>query len=420
MTSKIIVNNIEADAGVSTVTFNSKVASSEFVGNVTGNLTGDATGLSGSPTLSGITSVSTTNLTVNGNAYPATGPLSNRNLIINGAMQVAQRGTSFAGLTAASYVIDRFDLYITTGTFSAEQSTTAPSGFGNSLKVDCTATTSLGTSGAVVLRQKFEGLNAQSIKKGTSDAQPITLSFWARSNKTGTYISEIYDATNNRQVSKSYTINSADTWEYKTLTFPADTTGTLNNTNAQSIIAQFWLAAGTNFTSGTLNTTWNSVTTANRIVGQVDFGDSTSNEFYITGVQLEVGSVATPFEHRSYGDELARCQRYYAVLGTSAQPSPCPVFSRASNTKVMGIDLPVPMRTTPTVGTAGNVRILRGGSFADSNSSMTIDSVTPTIYLGGSMTRLSIWWSSNLTSVTNSANEVYGGFSGGMAFSAEL
>jgi len=315
-----------------------------------------------STTNGGISIDTSGHVTLDGQSLPSAGPLSNRNLIINGAMQVAQRGTSFTGLTATSFVIDRFDLYITTGTFSAEQSTTAPSGFGNSLKVDCTATTSLGTNGLVLIRQKFEGLNVQSIKKGTSDAQPITLSFWARSNKTGTYIAEIYDAMNTRQVSKSYTINSADTWEYKTLTFPADTTGTLSNTNAQSIIAQFWLAAGTNYTSGTLNTTWNSVTSANRLVGQVDFGDSTSNEFYLTGVQLEVGSVATPFEHRSYGDELARCQRYY--VGNLRGSGHNAEINVSTAWFTLNVGFPVEMRVNPSIvatspnnGTANRVEL---------------------------------------------------------------
>jgi len=292
------------------------------------------------------------NVTINGITPAGTNSLGLRNLIINGAMQVAQRGTTFTGLTSPTFVVDRFDLYVTTGTFSSEQSTTAPPGFGNSLKIDCTATATLGTSGIILLRQKFEGLNVQSIKKGTSDAQPITLSFWVRSNKTGTYISEIYDADNTRQVSKSYTINSADTWEHKTLTFPADTTGTLTNDNSQSIIAQFWLAAGTNYTSGTLNTSWNSITNANRLVGQVNFADSTDNEFYITGVQLEVGSVATPFEHRSYGDELARCQRYYWNLlleraETNFYIGNATQFS--STACLMVLHPPVTMRTAPSL-----------------------------------------------------------------------
>jgi len=241
--------------------------------------------------------------------------LSNRNLIINGAMQVAQRGTSTSITAAGSYFSpDRFEVGITaTDQLAAtlSQSTTAPSGFSNSLKFEVTtAETTLAADEIVTLRQKFEGQNLQRLAKGTSSAEQVTASFWVRSSNTGTYILELFDSDNTRQVSKSYTINSANTWEYKTLTFPADTTGAFDNDNNLSLFFMFWLAAGSNYTSGTLNTSWASATTANRVVGQTNLIAST-NDFYITGIQLEVGEQATPFEHKSFGDELAACQRYY-------------------------------------------------------------------------------------------------------------
>ena len=243
------------------------------------------------------------------------GGITGKNLIINGAMQVAQRGTSEAGVTSEKYANapDRFKFIIgNAGTWTVSQSTTAPEGFSNSYKLDCTtADASLAAGDYILVSQFIEGQNLQHLKKGTSNAESVTLSFWVRSAKTGTYIVEIRDNDNTRSISQSYTISSADTWEHKALTFSGDTTGALGNDNGNSLAVQFWLAAGSNFTSGTLATSWGSVTNANRAVGQVNLADNTANEWYITGVQLELGEQDTPFEHRSFGDELQRCQRYY-------------------------------------------------------------------------------------------------------------
>lgn len=237
-----------------------------------------------------------------------------RNFIINGAMQVSARGTSQTGVTGAGYkqAPDRFRLEATSaGTWTVSQSTTAPEGFSNSYKFECTtANGSLSAGSKLSLVQRIEGQNLQHLKKGTSSAESITVSFWVRSSKTGTYIVQIKDQDNNRIYSQAYTILSANTWEYKTLTYAGDTTGFLDNDNSDSLRVFWWLAAGTDFSSGTLATAWESNTNANRAVGQVNLADSTSNDWYITGVQLEIGE-ATPFEHRSYADELQRCQRYY-------------------------------------------------------------------------------------------------------------
>jgi hypothetical protein len=156
------------------------------------------------------------------------------------------------------------------------------------------------------------------LKKGTSNAESLTLSFWVKSNKTGTYIAELYDNDNSRQISKSYTIDSASTWEKKTLTFAGDTSGSLTLDNSVAIDLDFYLSAGSNYTSGTLNTSWNSVTTANRAVGQVNLADSTSNEWYITGVQLEAGTTASDFEFLPTDINLRRCLRYYEELGVAS------------------------------------------------------------------------------------------------------
>jgi len=251
--------------------------------------------------------------------------LSNRNLIINGAMTVAQRNTSATGKTTGGYfTVDRskFDL-VNLGTHTYSQSTDAPEGFSNSLRVDCTATASLSADSLLyALAQGIEGQNLQLLKKGTSNAESVTVSFYVKSNKTGTYVLEIYDGMNTRHIAKTYTINSANTWEYKTLTFAGDTSGTLTNSNAFGIGLFFWVGAGSNYTTGTLPSSWASVTNANRAAGlNVNMADSTDNDWSITGIQLEVGETATPFEHEDFGTTLIKCKRYYEhsyAYGTSA------------------------------------------------------------------------------------------------------
>tara|TARA_R100001510_G_scaffold47484_1_gene44832 strand:+ start:199 stop:1293 length:1095 start_codon:yes stop_codon:yes gene_type:complete len=240
----------------------------------------------------------------------------NRNVIINGAMQVAQRGTSFTGLggsTGAVYTLDRFNTFdsATAGRATVTQDTSAPNGFGNSLKIACTtADTSVAAGEAFMLTQRIEGQNLQQFAKGTSAAKEFTLSFYVKGNASATYVCELFHAGASRQISKTFSVTTD--WTRVILTYPADTTSAFANDNTGVLYLQIFLHAGSNFTSGTLNSTsWASNTNANRAVGIDSFFDSTSRTFFITGVQLEVGDTATDFEHRSFGDELARCQRYY-------------------------------------------------------------------------------------------------------------
>jgi hypothetical protein len=291
-----------------------------------------------------------------GNVYDD-GALSHRNMVVNGGMTVAQRGISTSITSAGTYFSpDRFEAGITgTDQLAAtlSQSTTSPDGFANSLKFEVTtAETTLDADEIVTIRQKFEGQDLQRIAKGTSSAEQVTASFWVRSSNTGTYILELYDPDNTRQVSKSYTINAANTWEYKTITFPADVTGAFDNDNNLSLFFMFWLAAGSNYTSGTLNTSWASATTANRVVGQTNLIAST-NDFYLTAVQLEIGDTATPFEHRSYGDELARCQRYYyqrggAIQGGNGYEYLAHGYGDTTTRAIHLVEFPVQMRVPPT------------------------------------------------------------------------
>tara|TARA_B100001093_G_scaffold367866_1_gene352765 strand:+ start:740 stop:1858 length:1119 start_codon:yes stop_codon:yes gene_type:complete len=303
-----------------------------------------------------------------------------RNIIINGAMQVAQRGTSAS--SASGYLTcDRFqyNLVGTVGASTVTQNTvTDLPGFTKSLKVDVTtADASLAVGDRLTLRYAIEGQDVQQVAKGTSSAEQLTLSFYIKATKTGTQIVELFDHDNTRHCAKSVTINSSNTWEKKTITYPADTTGAFDNDNAISLSIFFGLAVGTNFTSGTLATAWASNTLANRFAGQVNHFDSTDNNFEITGVQLEVGEQATPFEHRSFGEELALCQRYYSreEAATGAAYKRYLIGSWSSTTGFEGlIPLSTPLRTTPTLettGTAANYAVYSADS-VDACTSLVI------------------------------------------------
>ena len=275
-----------------------------------------------------------------------------KNILINGDMQVSQRATSVSSITSGGYhACDRWKEDMTTaGTWTISQSTTVPTGqgFATSLKMDCTtANGSLSAGSELMVQQRLEGQNLQYLKKGTSDAVSTTLSFWVRSNKTGTYICELQDVDNTRQISKSYTISSADTWEKKTITFPGDTTGALDNNNARSLDCSFYLAAGSDLSSGTLSTTWTAKTDANRAVGQVNLADSTSNEWYVTGVQLEAGDTASEFEFLPVEVNLARCQRYFFVTKSSQWLY---AINSTNNNSRSEVVFKCSMRDTPTAG----------------------------------------------------------------------
>jgi len=292
---------------------------------------------------------------------------SSGNLLNNGAMRVTQRsavGTAVTGITTGGYkTADRWDLNISSlGTWSQTTIAQAPtgSGFRNSLKMACTtADASPAATDEMQIRQKIEGQNLQAIRKGTASAQTLTLSFWVSSFQTGTFICELEDGDNNRNVSKSYTVNASNTWEYKTVTFPADTTGAFDNDANASLSVIWWLGAGSNFTSGTLATTWVTPTTANRAVGQTNVASSTSNTWFMTGAQLTVGSVATPFKFKSYADDLAACQRYFYIVGTSINGASTSIidifvgtFADQTSWCRYGIPLPVQMRSLPTFASA--------------------------------------------------------------------
>jgi len=304
-----------------------------------------------------------------------------RNIIINGDMSIAQRSTSASSITSSGYYsCDRWQLSVgTMGTWTQSQSTDVPTGqgFAKSTKLDCTTADASPASGDVlVFAQYIEGQNLQYLKKGTSSAESLTCSFWVKSNKTGTYILELKD-DNNRTINKSYTVSSADTWEKKTITYEGDTTGTIDNDNTTGLELNFWLGAGSDLTSGTLQTSWGSKVNANRAVGQVNLADSTSNEWYVTGVQLEVGETASDFEFLPNDINKNRCLRYfYPILPANNTDKYFATGYYYSSTGFrLIIETPVLMRAQPTIeqnsGTGG-LRIYRNGGYDEMEANFSI------------------------------------------------
>ena len=306
-----------------------------------------------------------------------------RNIVINGAMNVAQRGTSSTGNTSGGYkTVDRFKFDLTNlGTHTFAQSTDAPTGFKTALRVDCTTADASPAAGDLLYCiTGLEGQDLQQLKKGTSDAEKFTISFYVKSNKTGTYVVEIFDADNTRHIANTYTISSANTWEQKTITFIGDTSGAFGNDNGGSMYLLWWIGGGTTYTSGSTPTSWASVSNANRAAGlNVNIADNTANDWAITGVQLEVGSQATPFEHRSFGEELALCQRYYRSIGDRTSSHTNYLYNTAAQDATDATSgfypFPIHMRAGPTIettGTAADYRIY-------SNNSTTVCSSIPAL-----------------------------------------
>ena len=349
-----------------------------------------------------------------------------RNIIINGDMKQSQRSTSVASITGSGYnTVDRFRTNMSSaGTWTQSQSTTVPSGqgFSTSLKMDCTtADGSLSAGDYLIIDQRVEGQNLQYLKKGTSSAESTTISFWVRSNKTGTYIAALNDTDNSRYIAKSYTISSADTWEKKTLTFAGDTTGAFGNDNGTSLKVQFWLAAGTTYTSGTLATSWESATNANQAVGQVNLADSTSNEWYITGVQLEAGTTASDFEFLPHDIQIERCKRYFQTIGSIANPANgsnqtiSMAMARTVSQAQGWTALRPHMRGNPTVSGIGTVSNLKAHttSGGNVNTSGIVTDGTPSPY------QVNLHFN-NLTSglTANQPVRIYGDYT--VTFDAEL
>ena len=272
-----------------------------------------------------------------------------RNLIINGDMQVAQRGTSVTGIgsnAGGPFTCDRFQHAQGStggsGVTTMEQSTDGPDGFSSSLKLTVTTADTLSGGENLGIRYRIEGQNVQHLKFGSAAAESVTLSFWVKTSLTGTYGLELFSAGGTRDILKAYTVSTANTWEYKTLTFVGDTDTAIANDVNRGLELFFSLDAGPNDIVDPY--TWGSTAAFRAPTGQVNFMATSGATWQITGVQLELGDTATPFEHRSFGDELARCQRYYqqidsGLIGTGAN----------SGGIVFSTDFPVEMRVKPSV-----------------------------------------------------------------------
>ena len=308
-------------------------------------------------------------MTVQGHSYDDNvGAPVNRNVIINGGMSVAQRGTSTASITTANYyTADRWTLNLTTlGTWTQSVENDAPTGSGHrkSLKMLCTtadASPAAGDFAAVM--QVIEAQNLQHFAKGTSSAKQFALSFWTKANVTGTYTVYLLDTNSSRSTSKQYTITASATWEKKTLIFDADTTGAFLNDNSGGLQVVFGLGAGSTYTSGSTQT-WGSIVNGALQPGQTNLAAATSNYWQVTGVQLEVGSVATPFEFEPFETTLRKCQRYYYRLTATTH-----IYTRfgigsaySSTAAAIAITHPVPMRGAQTVLESSSLATYGGGS----------------------------------------------------------
>ena len=331
---------------------------------------------------------------------------SNRNKLINGSMRIFQRGTSEvrSGGDDGYYngIADRWAIRMHSSvaqtTFSKDTSDN-PEGFGSNQKLVRANAGSSNAGKYFVYDTKLEGQDLQDFAKGTSGAKEFTLSFYVKTGVSGVYTCELRDIDNTRTVVKQYTVSNGN-WNRYTLTFPADTTGTFGNDIGASLWVRFWLAAGTNFTSGTSQTTWASSVDANICPGQTaQVGDNVADTWQITGVQLEVGNTATSFEHKSHQDEILRCYRYY----NKKNPQYGRIGHMYTNDRIVfTLDLPCEMRSTPTVSNSGGLYFARQNGLAlglsgiqSSAYDTTTQRINLTVTSNGSQGNTAFIWSGN-------------------------
>jgi len=286
-----------------------------------------------------------------------------RNLIINGAMQVSQRATSATGVGASNGVYPTVDRFIfeagnTAGRLTMTQETISDlSGFTKAIKLACTtADTSIAADEFLMLGQRFEGQDLQQLKKGTSDAEKVTVSFYVKGNANATYTLELRDNDNSRSNSQEFSVTTS--WNRVSMTFDGDTSGALDNDNALSLKCNIWLHGGSTYTGGThTSNTWHGTT--NQRVGdnQTSFFDSTDRTFFVTGWQVELGSQATPFEHRSFGEEKNLCYRYYEEGSFSMRASGTVVRTGQAYTTRKRANATVNVYFDSSKATAGTINV---------------------------------------------------------------
>ena len=312
-----------------------------------------------------------------------------KNRIINGAMMIDQRnaGASVTITTGTDYVVDRFfGQGSITSKFTAQQSSTVPTGFKNSLLFTSSAATTPGASDYYYFAQPIEGLNVYDLAWGTASASTVTLSFWVRSSLTGTFSGAVLNSATNRSYAFTYTINAANTFEQKTVTIAGDTSGTWLTTNGTGILLRFALGAGSSFLQ-----TANAWSTGNVVgaTGTTQLISASGATFYITGVQLEKGSTATSFDYRPYGTELALCQRYLpGYIYSSSSGSEMISWARggsSANLATAQIVFPVTARVPPTgVSVTGSSWAVSGTAFTTVGFSTSSTSVGHLDLSGGS------------------------------------
>jgi hypothetical protein len=339
-----------------------------------------------------------------------------KNKIINGDMAIAQRSTSVAGITADTtyYTVDRFiTRLINQGTFTQSQESDGPAGFSKSLKMLCTTADASPTGGdRIGITQRIEAANLQSLAYGTASAKTVTVSFWVKSNLTGTYILEMFNLGAAKQCSNPYTISTANTWERKTIVIAGDTATAISGDFTDLI---FWLGAGSDYTTGTLQNTWAANSNSNRAVGQVNLAGTVNNYWQVTGIQMEIGSVATDFQTATgtLQGELSACQRYFWNFRNNAtQAIGVATFISAIQVDTI-VQFPVTMRTAPTLSitTGTNFYYLQRVAQGVSTLIAFYSTTTNTGLYSNSFTGLTAGQSDRLE--TNSA-------SASISFSAEL
>ena len=344
------------------------------------------TGISGTNALTGVTGV---------NSGQVGG---RRNIVINGEMKVAQRATSATGKTGGTsgyFALDRWKLQDGTigtgGRCTIAQIADGPAGFANCLKISATtADTSIDAREALILQTRFEGQDLQQLKKGTSSAEQVTVSFYVKGNAAALYVCELHDVDNGRNNTQSFAVTTD--WNRIELTFAADTSDPLDDDNAVSLSLNFWLHSGSNYSGGTFaSNTWADITLANTtaVADRTSIYDSTDRTFFLTGVQMEVGSTATDFESRSFGEELALCERYFQLV-----PQVGLAYAGATTTVDTCVPYRTPMRAAPTITAIAAITVtnVTAADFAQSSAN-----ITGSISVGASSAHLRLGNFSSLT-----------------------
>ena len=315
-----------------------------------------------------------------------------RNIAINGAMQIAQRGTSQASITTAGYyTVDRFYMNINdAGTWTQSQQALATThtpflnGFTTALKLQCTSSATPAANGTCQINYRIEGRDLQHFKTGSASPEKMTVSFWIKATKTGTNVLSSYQDEGGKSTGQTYTINASDTWEYKTITFPGNTHDAIANDTTRGRQITWYFSAGSNRQSGTLQSTWENYAVGDEAPGQVNHADSTSNSILITGVQIELGDKATDFEHRSFGEELELCKRYFERMfrgGNAPSGTEISIVSAGvwyGSTQVLATFRYLTKRASPTITISETdfIGFYGNGYFRSSTSNSPFDMIT--------------------------------------------